>query len=355
MKGLTAALTLCGFTLCASAVAQQAPTKPKELEILGQYVGHWTSDVTSKPAEWDQKGTKYGTINQAELILDGWFLQHIEVNHVVGDPDKVTKSLFLWTYDPKLEKFVAWAFQSDGNVASSTGKWDSTSKAFTLATVEPPPNTTGKMTEQFVDANTIKGNLTFIDDAGKTLMDMEWTRKRQAEAAGKATREQWNRIGTPIQALPDELKKLQPLVGEWDSVILPPGPLLEPSDIRSKGKMTIQWILDGRHLLITTENGMDRFIWVIWYDPAKGKYRRITFTNAGEIAESLGAWNGEFGTIDWRAVNERRGPTRLGQDIIGIDQVDLERGREILRISIMTVDDKGRLYGKLTSSSTRRK
>jgi len=216
----------------------------------------------------------------AYTIATVWFLQHIEVS--LGDPDKVTKSLILWTYDPKLEKFVAWAFQSNGNVVSSTGKWDSTSKAFALATVEPP----SKMREQFLDAQTIKGNLTFIDNGG---MNMVWTRNRQAESEGKATRQQWSKVGTPIQPLPFELKKLQPLIGEWDSEIGPTGPLLERSDDRSKGQMTVQWILDGRYLLISTENGKGRFFWIIGYDPAKGKYRRITFTNSGQSPVS-DAW-----------------------------------------------------------------
>lgn len=356
MKIPTVVLTLYVLVLCSSLLAEESPTKPKERDRLGQYMGHWTSDVTSKPAVWDKKGTKFRTFNQAEWILDGSFLQHIEVNRVVGEPDRVTKSLFLWSYDPKLDSYVAWTFQSSGSANSFTGKWDSARKAFTLTSVEPPPNSTGKMTERFLDAKTIQGNLTFIDDGGKTLMDMAWTRNRQPESEGKATREDWSKVGRPSQPLPDELKKLQPLIGEWDSVVGAIGPLGELSKAeRSKGEMTIQWILDGRYLLITTENGMDRFIWIIGYDSVKHKYRRLTFTNAGQIAESLGEWNGEFGTIDWRAVNEQPGPTRLGQDIIGIDQVDLERGKEILRISIMTVDAKGKRYSKLSSSSTRRK
>jgi len=64
----------------------------------------------------------------------------------------------------------------------------------------------------------IKGNLTFVDNGG---MNMVWTRNRQAESEGKATREQWSKVGTPIQPLPFELKKLQPLIGEWDSEIGP--------------------------------------------------------------------------------------------------------------------------------------
>ena len=351
-----AAVTLCGFVLCSSGFAEESSTKPKELDTLGQYVGHWISDVTSKPAVWDQNGTKFRTVNQAESILDGWFLQHIEVNHVVGDPDKVTKSLFLWTYVPKLEKFVAWAFQSNGNVASLNGKWDSMSKAFTLATVEPPPNTTGKMTEQFLDAKTIRGNLTFIDNGGKTLMDLAWTRNRQTESEGKATHEEWSKVGRSIQPLPDELKKLQPWIGEWDSEVFPTGSFEEVAKgISSKGKMKVQWILDGRFMLINTENGKDRFIWMIGYEPAGGKYRRITFTNSGEIAESVGVWNGEFQTIDWKAVNEQPGPTRLAQDYIGIDPVARGEGKEVLDISVMTVDPSGKRYQKLTSRSTRRK
>ena len=114
MKRPVAIAVLFVLVVSASVFAQQAPTKPKELETLSQYVGHWTSDVNNKPAVWDEKGTKFRCLNQAESILDGWFLHHIEVNHVVGDPDKVTKSLFLWTYDPKVSKYVAWAFQSTG-------------------------------------------------------------------------------------------------------------------------------------------------------------------------------------------------------------------------------------------------
>jgi hypothetical protein len=372
MKSPTAAVILCGLVLCSSVFAEDPPTKPKELDTLGQYVGHWTSDVTSKPDVWDQNGTKFRTVNQAELILDGWFLQHIEVNHVIGDPDKVTKSLFLWTYDPKSEQFVAWAFQSNGNVATSTGKWDSTIKTFTLAAVEPPPNTTGKMTEQFLDAKTTKGNLTFIDNDGTTLMDMVWTRNRQTESEAKATREEWSKVGRPIQPLPDELKKLQPWIGEWDAEFSIVGPSVGSSTIiRSKGRMTVQWILDGRFMLINMENGKDRFLWMIGYDPAQGKYRRITFTNAGQLGESLGVWNGEFKTIDWKTVNERPGSWKAVnegpgsapphpndgryQDHIGIDQVALGQGKEIMQVSILRHDTKGKFYESYGVRSTRRK
>src|SRR6516162_5329544 len=217
MKSLPAAVALAGFVYCASVSAQELLPKPRELEILGQYVGPWASDVTSKSAVWNQKGTRFHAASQSEMILDGWFLQHIEVNNVGSDPDSATKSLFLWTYDPKAEKYLAWAFRSNGKAASWFGEWDSTKKVFTLASVKPPPNTTGKLTEQFADAKTIKGSLTLVDDNGKTLIDMAWTRKRQPDGEGMAIHEQWSRIGTPVEPVPHDLAKLEPLIGDWDA------------------------------------------------------------------------------------------------------------------------------------------
>lgn len=321
--------------------------EPKELDILGKYVGHWTSDVTNKPAVWDEKGTKFRTINQAEWILDGRFLQHIEVNHIVGDPEKVTKSLFLWTYDPTAKKYVNWAFQSTGNGGPSTGKWNSTSGTFTLVSGEPPPNTTGKLTEQFLDANTIKGNLTFLGDDGKTLMDMVWTRNRQSEDAGKATREKWKTIGTPIRPLPDEMKKLQPLIGEWDSEFINGPSVVSPQGSASKGRLTAQWILDGRFLLGTSEVGKHRSIWVIGYDPHKKAYRNIRFTNGGEIDESVGQWNEDTRSFEWKFVNERPGITTTSTTRIV--------GREAIQARILAENKDGKVHRDLTIKSSRRK
>ena len=42
------------------------------------------------------------------------YLPHVEVNHVVGDPQKVTKALMLSTYDTQAKRYVTWFFQSTG-------------------------------------------------------------------------------------------------------------------------------------------------------------------------------------------------------------------------------------------------
>ena len=110
------AVVLALVSLTHLAFSQQPRENPKELEILGPYVGDWTSEVTSKPAVWTPEEKKFRTSNHAEFVLDGRFLQHIEVNHVVGDPEKVTKALWFQTFDPRSEAFVMWFFQSTGMI-----------------------------------------------------------------------------------------------------------------------------------------------------------------------------------------------------------------------------------------------
>jgi hypothetical protein len=46
---------LSPLVVCSSLLAEQPPEEPKELEPLGQYVGNWTSEVTSRPAVWTPK------------------------------------------------------------------------------------------------------------------------------------------------------------------------------------------------------------------------------------------------------------------------------------------------------------
>ena len=113
------------------------------------------------------------------------FLQHIEVNHVVGDPSKVTKSLFLWTYDPKLKQYVGWTFQSSGNMGKAIGTWDATTKTLTHSNVEVPPNTSSRLTQHFRTKAQSTARWSSLTTMAK-LFDMVWTRKRQAGLAWQA-------------------------------------------------------------------------------------------------------------------------------------------------------------------------
>jgi hypothetical protein len=347
-----------GLVLHNTAFAQDLPPKPPELETLGQYVGHWTSDVTSKPTVSAQKGKKFDAVSHAEMILDGWFLQQVDVKHVVGAPEQMTKSLSQWTWDARSEKFLVWMFESDGSAVSWTGEWDSASRRFTFVPAQPLPKKIGKLTDQFVDANTVVGSLTFIDDAGKTLTDLAWSRKRQAESDGKATLGEWDRISAHTRPVPHDLAKLEPLIGEWDAEFIDGPSAVSPELGVSKGKLTAKWILDRHFLLGTTEQDNERSIWIIGshvYTDGKNyetKYRRVRFTNSGQVDEALGVWNGEFDTIDWLIHIKRPGSPRhsITQDYIGVE------GSDRLRANILIRDaEEKKINRSVTTKATRRK
>jgi hypothetical protein len=289
------ALAIASVCLTPLAFGQQPPKKPKELEVLDQYVGNWTSDVTSKPAVWTPEEKKYKTSNQAEFVLDGRFLQHIEVNHVVGDPEKVTKALMVSTYDSQSETYVTWFFQSSGVIGKWTGKWDTNSKALTLTDIDPPPNATAKFTEAFPNDNTINGTLSYTGNDGQKMFDMVWTRKRQAGVAGKTTREQWAKIGTPIQPIPDEVKKLEPLVGTWDSEYV----FRVPQRPAVKGVISDKWSLDGRFIMRRETVGSTKSIAMIGWDQNKKAYRIARAISSGRTNEAVGQWNDATRSLVW--------------------------------------------------------
>ena len=341
------AFVLASILLTPLVLGQQQREKPPEIEVLGQYVGDWTSDVTSKPAAWSSEERRFRTSNHAEFVLDGWFLQHIEVNHVVGDPSKITKSLFLWTFDPRVKKYVGWSFQSSGIIGKATGTWDATTKTFTHVNVEVPPNTTSQLTEAFPNENTINGTLSFTGNDGKRLFDMEWTRKRQAGVARQPLRERWAKIGTPIKPLPKEVERHEQFIGEWDAEFINRPSVVSPRGSTSKGSMIVRWILDGRFVLGTTEIGNHRSIWVTGYDTNKKAYRSIRFTNTGLISESTGQWNERTRSLDWKVVNAPAGITSTSTGRF--------EGKDRTHAHILDKTRDGKIHRDLTIIGTRRK
>ncbi len=282
-------LAVCTLLICQSVLAQPPTAKPKELTAIRHWVGDWTSDVTSKPSVWNPNETKLRTSNHAEMMLDGWFLQHIEVNHVVDDPKKITKAIWFSKYDSEAKEYVSWFFQSSGLIGKSTGTWSEETQTFAFTPTELPPNTSGKHMETFKTKDFIEGDYVIKSNDGRTMFDMEWTRTRQKGLVPNPLRKQWAEIGTPIQPVPDEVKKLEAFLGEWDAEFVNRPSVVSPNGGTSNGTMTGHWILDGRFLYGTTKVGKHESIWIAGYDPNEKAYRYIRMTNAGLIDEA--AWS----------------------------------------------------------------
>lgn len=346
MKPLT--MIVCLVALSHGIAFGQPPReKPKELDAVGQYAGDWTTDVTSKPAEWTPHEIKYRCANHAELIFNGWFLQHIEVNHIVGEPDQVTKAIWFQTFDATSTKYVTWFFQSSGNISHSTGTWDAASQSFTHTEVEPPPGTTNGFVERFRDAGTIDGSIIFTGNDGRKMFDMVWTRKRQAGIAGKPLSERWAAIGTPIQPIPPEVKRLEAFVGQRDAEFITRPTAANPNGRTQKGTMSGQWILDGRCLLGESNVGTVQSKWVIGYDTNKQAYRYVRFTSLGQVEENIGQWNEAEKSFTWKGVGEPAGTTKTSTNRLLSDGA--------VESHIVTKNQAGQIQMDLTIKATPRK
>lgn len=308
---MRAALAILCTLACSGVVFSQSPgQKPKELELLDQYVGDWTSDVTSRQAVWTPKAVKYRAANHAEFILNDRFLHHIEVSQVADDPGNVTKSLFIWTYDDNRKAYVSWAFHSTGIVATATGDWYAASRSFNFAYRDSPSDTKGRFAEAFSNAGTIHGSLDYIESDGRTMFDMVWTRTRQVGAIERPVREQWSEIGTQIEPIPDEVNKLDAFLGQRNLELIHHPSILVPQGSTATGTMSGQWILDGRFVLGKTALPNYESLWVMGYDSNRKTYRYVLFGSNGRIEENMGHWNEANGGFDWKLVNQSPGLTR---------------------------------------------
>jgi uncharacterized protein (TIGR03067 family) len=315
-------------------VLVKAQPQSAELKVLGQYVGDWTSEVTSKPTVFTPKEIKYRTSNHAEFVLDGRFLNHIEINQPVGNPKKVTKALVISTYDSQSRKYITWFFQSSGLVGKWTGEWNPTDKALVLSGGSTGVlASNGRFREVFPNESTINGTLSYTGNDGRTMFEMVWTRKRQAGIAGKPTRKQWSEIGTPIEPIPDEVKRLAPLVGTWDSEYV----FRVPQRPAVKGVISDEWSLDGRFIMRRETVGDTKSIAMIGWDNNKRAYQLARAISSGRTNEAIGQWSETTRSFvwDWKVDDDSEGVTSVSTwRLVGNDAIQIhvvrERGKDVL-------------------------
>jgi hypothetical protein len=339
--------TLALLLLASPAAAQQAPPKPPELEILRQHAGGWTSDGTVKVAAWNSVERKFEATNHGEFVLNGWYLRDIEINRDAEDPNRLSKSLFYSNYDPVSKKYVTWAFQSSGNIGKVTGTYDPTAKKFSYTYADPAPSSTGRVTTTFPSPDEMDGAIDFTDESGQTLFAIDWMKKRLGDLDVEAFSRDWAKIGTPIEPLPDEIKKLEPFIGEWDVEFIAQPSTYSPQARTSEGTISSEWILDGRFLLGRSEVNSQKSNWVIGYDPNKKAYRYVRFPSDAQPEESVGQWNDATRSFEWKVVNGKPNVTKTSTNRFV--------GKDAIQTHVLAEDKEGNVQMDLTIRSTRRK
>jgi hypothetical protein len=147
-------------------------------------------------------------------------------------------------------------------------------------------------------------------------------------------------------AKPPELKVLERLVGTWESDVIAKPAEWTPKEVRTKGTLTREWVLNGRFL---QEKGIDEQkpnLCMFTYDVQKKAFRFWRFDSEGGAMELSGQWDEASKTMLWKA-EMGNGLTSIGpMRFIDADTIHWEA---------VTKDKAGKVYMHLEGKVTRKK
>lgn len=102
------------------------------------------------------------------------------------------------------------------------------------------------------------------------------------------------------QPKPPELNVLEKLIGTWDSETIAKPAVWTPQEVRTKGTLTREWVLNRRFVQEKGGNSDNPSICMFTYDSNKKAYRFWLFTATGNSLELTGQWNGATKTMTWK-------------------------------------------------------
>jgi hypothetical protein len=144
----------------------QPPPPPKELKALEAFVGQWRSSFEFMPAMFPQGGQGTG-VGSCEWVLDNRFVMSKgEATSSVGPFEWV----WVGTYDPMMQSYRSFEFNSHGEVGIATMSYDANTKTWT--SFSDGVDMTGKPAKN-------KGTMRFL---GKDKMEWEWFQKPEGAA-----------------------------------------------------------------------------------------------------------------------------------------------------------------------------
>lgn len=321
---------LTTLTLAAQTHGQipgSAPrSKPTELRTLDDFVGYWASDVKSAATKSNgDKEQSYSGKGQASWVLDGWFLENIEISTDTAT-NAVTKSLYIRTFDTDKRKYVTWAFHSNGKLMKWSGTRNIVDGRFTSTPDNLPKEMTGVVQEWFPEnnSNPIEGSLVLSPKEGdEKLLDINWKRNRVEALTPEwgQVAKNWAKMDEPAVAPAEELAKLQPFVGAWNATYVNYSPSDPANGQKIPASAAARWILDGHFLLGSTRISGHRQLWIIGYNTDAKLYSFIRFTDTGRIGESTGTWDEQTKSFVWTLTNNENVTHVATNRIVSIDAI----------------------------------
>lgn len=96
---------------------------------------------------------------------------------------------------------------------------------------------------------------------------------------------------------PPELKVLERLIGKWDSESVSRAAEWTPKEVRAKGVLNREWVLDGRYVQETSKQSDGDAMVMFTYDSAKRAYRSWLFNTQGHNIEVSGQYDEKSQTL----------------------------------------------------------
>lgn len=339
MKKRVMSATCLFVIVTLTASAQEQSAHPKN-EVLQRFVGVWDLKSSLTPSKWNPDG---GEFTGRESTV--WALNNrIIMIRDVSSPDG-RKGLYISTHDADKDACPFWCFDSNGLAGGQwLLRWNAEARAAVGRSIDSPPAWTTGGQNRFPDDNTNLVNFWMRDENGELLMESSGRKDRLPADREAVIVAEWKHH-EPAADLPAELKVLDRMIGDWNTVTVQKPAEWTPEGRRLTASVTREWILNGRFVMDTSihSNG-DESIAVMGYDPGQRAYRSWWFNSLGNRNDSRGQWNEASKTLTWETTLE---DGRSMQSSVRFATPD----QEIWRFQV--TDAEGRVYLDMDITATR--
>jgi hypothetical protein len=332
MKAITVLVGLASGLLLASSRcrAQEPPPRPPELKVLDRLVGQWKDEATFL----EPKGPPESAIYTTRWVLGDRFLWS------EGSSDGWLQAIQIMTFEPKQKEYRRWYFGSDEHPRESSGQWDEDARTLTWKG-DLFDGGTGVSKWRFPDKDTIDWSRVLKDRDGKVESEVRGKGTRQKPAPVKLQERKKSR------ACPPHLKALEAYSGTWDTETINKVSEWNPKEVRTTGRVTNEWVLDGRFMLTkaresTGSEGIQLRTCDDWNKP----FRAWHFDSKGSAVSSAGTWDAEARTMTWKG--------DLGNGITGTNRVRFA-GTDSIEWKLVAKNGAGKVFLDMEGKFKRKK
>jgi hypothetical protein len=157
-------LVLSGWSLASrpeQPSTRPADTRPEELNVLDRYVGIWQSKTVVN-------NSIQAPITRNDKVKVHWTLgrQFIEARRV--KPDGSTVSLEMASYNEETGEYLAWVFETAGEVHAIRGRWNEAEKMMTWQGTKGPLKII--LRDHFREDGSIETSAVADDHSGKHVV-----------------------------------------------------------------------------------------------------------------------------------------------------------------------------------------